>query len=102
MRFEWDQIKKLANVRKHGLSFSDAHRLFASPMLVEEDDREAYGERRWLGIGFLNGRIVVLIWTEPDEETIRIVSMRKAQSHERKRYEREIRDRLGQGGFADG
>ncbi len=95
MRFEWDELKSFANVRKHGLSFADAPQLFASPMLVEEDDREAYGEQRWFGIGFLQGRIIALIWTEPDEETVRIISMRRALNHERRRYEREIRDRLG-------
>ena len=94
MRFEWDEAKNRANIRKHGLSFADAPQVFAAPMLVEEDVRD-YDERRWLGIGFLIRRIVVLIWTEPDEETIRIISMRKALSHERRRYEREIRDRLG-------
>ncbi len=64
-------------------------------MLVEEDEREDYGEQRWVGVGFLVGRIVVLVWSEPDEETIRVISIRKALSHERRRYERAIRNRLG-------
>lgn len=95
MRFEWDEAKNQSQIRKHGPSFVDAPKVFAAPMLRQEDDRHDYGERRWFGIGFLLRRIVVLIWTEPDEETIRVISMRKAMSHERTRYEREIRNRLG-------
>ncbi len=95
MKFEWDETKNQANIRKHGLSFGDAHEVFAAPMLVEEDEREDYGEQRWVGVGFLVGRIVVLVWSEPDEETIRVISIRKALSHERRRYERAIRNRLG-------
>ncbi len=95
MKFEWDETKNQTNIRKHGLSFADAHEVFAAPMLVEEDEREDYGEQRWIGGGFLMCRIVVVVWTEPDEKTVRIISMRKALSHERRRYERAIRNRLG-------
>ncbi|MCF2147507.1 BrnT family toxin [Desmonostoc muscorum LEGE 12446] len=56
-------------------------------MLVYLDDREDYGEDRYMGIGLLDGRVVVVVYTEPDEEILRIISLRKALSHERKRYE---------------
>lgn len=64
-------------------------------MLVFLDDRENYGEERWVGIGLLDGRVVVLVYTAPDEETVRILSLRKALSHERKRYEQYLKNRLG-------
>lgn len=64
-------------------------------MLVALDEREDYGEDRWIGIGLLNGRVVVVVYTEPDDETIRIISLRKALSHERKRYEQYLKNRLG-------
>lgn len=64
------------------------------PMLVNLDERKDYGEDRWTGIGLLEGRVVVVIYTEPDDETIRIVSLRKALSYERKQYEQYIRNRL--------
>ncbi|MEH1816536.1 MAG: BrnT family toxin [Nostoc sp.] len=48
---------------------------------------EDYGEDRYLGIGLLDGRIVVVIYTEPGEKMVRIISLRKALSHERKSYE---------------
>ncbi|WP_257236561.1 BrnT family toxin [Nostoc sp. 'Peltigera malacea cyanobiont' DB3992] len=80
---------------KHGLDFADAFRIFNLPMLVYLDEREDYGEERYLCIGLLNGRIVVVIYTEQGEEMVRIISLRKAVSHERKRYEQYLKNRLG-------
>jgi uncharacterized DUF497 family protein len=51
-------------------------------MLIGLDEREEYGEERWIGIGLLDGRVVVVVYTELDEETTRIISLRKALSHE--------------------
>ena len=95
MNFEWDERKNEINLSKHGFDFNDASRFFDLPMVIELDEREAYGEDRWIGIGLLDGRIVVVIYTEPSEEKIRIVSLRKALSHERKEYEQYIKNRLG-------
>jgi uncharacterized protein len=97
MRFEWDHEKNRDNIRKHGLDFADAWEVFGSPMLVALDDREDYGEDRWVGIGFLRSRIVVVVYTELETDAIRIISLRKALSHERQRYEQTLRDRLGPG-----
>ncbi len=63
MRFTWDEQKNHVNIRKHGFSFADAWELFESPMLVDLDDRFDYGEDRWIGIGRLQSRIVVVIYT---------------------------------------
>ncbi len=60
------------------------------------DLREDYGEDRWMGIGFLGNLIVVVIYTYGDEDTIRIISLRKALKHERKKFEEAIRNRLGE------
>ncbi len=87
MNYEWDEQKNRTNIDKHGLSFADAWRIFDAPMLIDLDDRFAYGEYRWIGVGRLQTRIVVVVYTEPDEETIRVISLRKALSHERKAYE---------------
>lgn len=94
MKFEWDETKNQTNIQKHGFDFNDAYRIFDLPMLSGLDDREDYGEYRWLGIGFLDGRMVVVVYSEPDAETIRIISLRKALSHERKMYEQCIKNRL--------
>ena len=61
-------------------------------MVVELDARENYGEDRYIGIGLLQGRVVVVVYTEPDEQTIRIISLRKALSYERRYYEQYIED----------
>jgi uncharacterized protein len=65
------------------------------PDAVALDERADYGEDRWIGIGLLGLRVVVVAYTELDAETIRIISLRKALSHERNRYEQAIRDQLG-------
>lgn len=57
------------------VSPSDAERVFNLPMIVELDERDDYGEDRWIGTGMLDGRVVVIVYTEPDEETIRIISL---------------------------
>ena len=95
MNFEWDERKNESNISKHGFDFAEADRIFNLPMLVFYDDRQDYGEDRLVAIGLLDGRVVVVVYTEPDQETIRIISLRKALSYERKRYEQYLKNRLG-------
>ena len=97
MKFEWDEEKRKVNVQKHGLDFADAEEIFAVPMFAARDDRADYGEVRFVGIGFLRNIIVVVVYTEPDEETVRVISLRKALTHERERLEATLRDELGAG-----
>ena len=61
-------------------------------MVVDPDERSDYGEDRWIGAGWLDGRIVVVIYTEPNEATVRIISLRKALSDERRRYEQFLKN----------
>jgi len=49
MCFEWDEAKNTANIRKHGIDFADAIDIFNHPMLAILDEREDYGEERWIG-----------------------------------------------------
>lgn len=95
MNFEWDEGKNKINIDKHGFDFADAHRIFDLPMAVELDERDDYGEDRWIGTGMLDGRVVVVVYTEPSEEIIRIISLRKALSYERKNYEQYLKNGLG-------
>ena len=95
MKFEWDKRKNQANIEKHGLDFADASKVFESPMLVKMDDREDYDEDRWIGIGLTDLRVVVIIFTEPKENTVRVISFRKATTDERKRYEQTYKDEFG-------
>ncbi len=91
MNFEWNEQKNKKNIRRRGLDFADASEVFKHPMLVQLDIRYDYGEDRWVGIGVIHGRVVVIVFTESDDgETIRIISMRKAIKHERKQYKENI------------
>jgi uncharacterized DUF497 family protein len=96
MNFEWDQLKNEANIAKHDLDFADAPRIFRLPLRISLDERQDYGEDRWVGLGMLDGRVVVVVFTEPDEDTIRIISLRKALPYERKRYEQYLKNELGE------
>ena len=92
MRFAWDEHKNRINVHRHGYSFADAHAVFGGPMLVALDERDDYGEQRWVGIGRLRAQVVVVVYTEPGEDLVRIISLRKALRHERSAYEQLFRD----------
>lgn len=95
MKFTWDERKNQANIKNHGLDFGDAHKVFAQPMLVGLDERKNYGEERWIGIGLMDMRVVALVFTEPNSDTIRVISFRKATSYERKRYEQGYKNEFG-------
>ncbi|MDA0246030.1 MAG: BrnT family toxin [Chloroflexi bacterium] len=95
LTFEWDEQKRQTNIRKHGFDFRDVWQVFNAPMLVALDERQEYGEERWIGVGALNGRVVVVIFTERGENLIRIISMMKAVTQERINYEQLLRDQLG-------
>ena len=96
MNFEWDENKNQANIVNHDLDFADAHQVFDAPMLIDVDERKDYGEERFVGIGFLKNFVVVIVFTEPDEQTTRIISLRRALSYEREQFEKYIADRLGE------
>ena len=94
MNFEWDDVKNRENIRKHNLDFADAHQIFDAPMIGGIDRRADYGEERFIGIGLLRNFIVVVVFTEPREDTIRVISLRKALKYEREKFERAIRNKL--------
>jgi hypothetical protein len=85
MDFDWDERKRQSNLKKHGIDFKDAERLFEGITLTFEDDRFDYGEQRYITIGILVDVVVVIAHTE-QEETIRIISMRKATRNEQKLF----------------
>jgi len=92
VNFEWDDAKNKENIRKHGFDFADAWEIFETPMHVRQDTRFDYGEERWIGIGSLGNRIVAVVFTEPDDELVRIISLRKAFKRERTKLEQKIKD----------
>ena len=87
--FTWDEVKRRANLRKHGIDFVDAPKIFQGLTFTTEDDREAYGERRFLTLGLLEDQVVSVAHTERRDE-IRIISIRKATKHEARFYVSQI------------
>lgn len=77
MNFEWSETKRRENIRKHGIGFVDVARVFDGPARTYEDDRFPYLEQRFVTIGLLHDIVILIAHTETDE-TIRIISARKA------------------------
>lgn len=90
MTYTWDKEKNCANIRKHAIDFLDVPAMFQHPMVTLLDQRQDYGEDRWIGIGILKTLLAVVVFTEPKPDTIRIVSARKATRNEERIYRDEI------------
>ncbi|MEJ2748935.1 MAG: BrnT family toxin [Anaerolineae bacterium] len=86
MRFEWDESKRQANIRKHGIDFLDAIQIFDGYTFSYEDNRFDYGEQRFITLGILIANVIVVIHTFIENDTIRIISARKATKYEQKRF----------------
>jgi uncharacterized DUF497 family protein len=92
MKVEWDPAKNAENQDKHGLSFEDAAELFSSGREYLEifDAAHSALEDRFIAIGLVRRGVVVIIWTERDEDTIRIISARRATNRERLMYRKHV------------
>lgn len=85
--YEWDEAKREANLRKHGLDFDDADKVFENPSRVTFEV-EVRGEVRWLDIALVetDGIVLALVYTVRGYN-IRIISFRKASRKERRIYD---------------
>ena len=83
MRYVWDPAKDALNQRKHDLSLADGIPALEDPKRVSWiDDRFDYGEERIANLGMGQTRLLYAVTIEPDEETTRIISVRRAEPHE--------------------
>ncbi|THV22969.1 BrnT family toxin [Peteryoungia ipomoeae] len=89
MKITCDPAKRLTTPRERGLDFLRAGEVFDTPHLTIEDNRRDYGEVRFITIGYIDGRMVVLVWTHR-ADTIRIISMRKANEREQSHYSQRL------------
>ena len=89
MRSKFDPDKRDLTLRKRGLDFANAPKVFRGKHQTVSDDRFDYGEKRFITIGRLEGRMVVLVWT-PRPGARHIISMRKANPDEQKAYKYEL------------
>lgn len=90
MEFEWDEAKNQANIRKHGVSFETAKRVFDRPLLTSRDRRKDYGEDRYVSIGQVGDEALIVIAHTRREGRIRLISARPASRREKQRYRDEI------------
>lgn len=88
MRYVWDPAKDGRNQRKHGLSLADGIPALEDPERdTWIDDRFDYGEERIATLGMNFPNVLYVVSTEWDEETTRIISVRKAEPDEVERYD---------------
>jgi uncharacterized DUF497 family protein len=89
MKLEFDQAKREKTHIERGLDFVRAAEVFAGVHLTGQNTRQSYAEDRMITVGFLDQRLVVLVWTLRGEAR-RIISMRKANEREKAFYDRYV------------
>jgi uncharacterized DUF497 family protein len=89
MEIKFDPGKREATLAERGLDFRDAGLVFAGAVFERVDDRFDYGETRYITVGRLRGRMVVVVWT-PRGANRHVISMRKANQREQARYEARV------------
>ena len=85
MKFGWDEAKRQTNLSSHKLDFADAEVVFSGITFTFEDDRFEYGEDRFITLGLLREIVVVIAHAERND-TVRVISMRKATKNEQRLY----------------
>lgn len=89
MIIEFDTEKREKTLLERGLDFADSDKVFDGIHFIALDDRFDYGEERFIIVGLLDGRIVVIVWT-PRNDARRIISMRYANDREISRYRKYL------------
>jgi hypothetical protein len=92
--FEWDDRKSDLNFAKHGIDFEDAIQVFYGPIILHPSDRN--NEERWIAIGFLEERLVTVVFTRR-QDVIRIISARRARKNEERAYRNAEMGRSSEG-----
>ncbi len=87
----WDEKKRLANIKAHGLDFLGCEAIWDQFTVTREDIRQAYREQRLVAFGRLNRQVVVLVYTERRRGP-HIISLRKAEKYEARYYLKEAKD----------
>lgn len=85
-----DPRKRAEVLRNRNLAFEDAEILFQGAVITTEDRRRDYGEPRYQTVGFLNGRMVMVVWTPRGGTDTHIITMRKCNDRERKIYQKRF------------
>ncbi len=86
IKYEWNETKRAATLTERGIDFADMARFDWDSALVVTDDRKDYGEPRLRALGLIDGRLHAVVVT-PRGDTLRIISLRKANKREQKLWE---------------
>lgn len=89
MKITFDPSKRDLTLRNRGLDFGRAEDVFAGPSATIVDDRIDYGETRLISAGYLDGRLVVMVWTERGEAR-HVISMRHCHAEEEEIWRRRM------------
>ena len=89
LEFEWDEAKARSNLEKHGVSFLTAAAIFSNERLERIDDREDYGEVRWVALGRVGIEVYRIVFTWRSKNLVRLISAQKASKDEQEIYYRE-------------
>ena len=93
MRFEWDPVKAAANESKHGVTFEEARSLFTSGVdfLEVYDSSHGEDEDRFIAIGPVRKGLICIVFVEREDDTVRILSARRATRRERGMFDSSMR-----------
>ena len=94
MELEWDEEKRQRNLRERELDFADVVRFEFTTAITEQDRRRDYGEVRFNSWGYLDGAFCSLCWTVRND-AFRVISLRKCNDRERKKYKGATSDPAG-------
>jgi uncharacterized DUF497 family protein len=89
MTITWDEAKRAKTLAERGLDFADAEKVFAGKHFDRGDGRREYGESRFVTVGYLNGRFVVVTWP-PRDGSRHIISMRFGHGQEEERFRQHL------------
>ena len=85
MNLEFNKVKRDKTLHERGLDFARANEIFVGFHFTGQDNRGSYEEPRFITVGYLDARLIVMVWT-PRGEARRIISMRKANDREKAIY----------------
>jgi len=89
MEFEWDEAKRRKNLRRRSVDFAVAVQIFNGPVLIAEDSRRDYGERRYRALGQFEGQSYVVAYTLRDE-VCHVITAWKVGKTSEKRYQARL------------
>jgi len=89
MEFTCNKAKNERNIAERGLSLLASRAMFTDKIVVYEDIRKQYPEKRFIGLNFIEGRLMVVVFCTPNANQIHIISFRKANVREIKKFENQ-------------